>query len=203
MSPSLALAGDINEGGTKTFTVTLGRGLVSGEVLPVPLRFRGGATRNTDYTTACPSKLPKGVTCTNLNTGNSPTVTFTGPTSGTTATSVTLTLSATSDTTAETGGETVNINLGTLNANSGTNLGGGASGTDNFATFNINDVVLPTIELSVSAESITEGGSALTITATRSETNTSGAALSIPIQSQNRWHHRHLWRRLYRLGGIH
>ena len=36
-------AGDVTEGGTRTFTVSLGRGLVNGEVLAVPLTFGGTA----------------------------------------------------------------------------------------------------------------------------------------------------------------
>ena len=131
-------AGDVAEGGTKTFTVTLGRGLVSGEALPVPLTFGGAATRGTDYTTACPTTLPTGVACANLDSGNAA-VTFTGPSTGTTATTVTLTLTAATDGTTESGGETVVIGLGTLNANSGTGLGGGASGADSLADFRITD----------------------------------------------------------------
>ncbi len=131
-------AGDVAEGGTKTFTVTLGRGLVNGEVLPVPLTFGGAATRGTDYTTACPTTLPTGVACANLDSGNAA-VTFTGPSTGTTATTVTLTLTAATDGTTESGGETVVIGLGTLNANSGTGLGGGASGADSLADFRITD----------------------------------------------------------------
>ncbi len=130
-------AGNITEGGAKTFTVTLGRGLVNGETLGVPLTFGGGATRGTDYTTACPTTLPTGVTCANLDSGNA-TVTFTGASGRTTATTVTLTLTAATDSTTETGGETVAIGLGTLNASSGTGLGGGASGTGSLS-FRIND----------------------------------------------------------------
>ena len=131
-------AGDVAEGGTKTFTITLVRGLVNGETLPVPLTFGGGATRGADYTTACPTTLPTGVACANLDSGNA-TVTFTGPSTGTTATTVTLTLTAAADNTAEPGGETVVIGLGTLNASSGTGLGGGASGADSLADFRITD----------------------------------------------------------------
>ena len=131
-------AGDVAEGGTKDFTVTLGRGLVNGEVLPVPLTFGGEATRGTDYTTACPTTLPTGVACANLDSGNAA-VTFTGPSTGTTATTVTLTLTAATDGTTESGGETVVIGLGTLNASSGTGLGGGASGADSLADFRITD----------------------------------------------------------------
>ncbi len=130
-------AGNITEGETKTFTITLNRGLVNGEALPVPLIFTGDATRGTDYTTACPTSLPTGVACANLDSGNAM-VTFTGPSTGATATTVTLTLSAATDDTVESGGETVDIGLGTLNANSGTGLGGGASGTGSLS-FRIND----------------------------------------------------------------
>ena len=145
-------AGDVAEGGTKTFTITLNRGLVNGETLPVPLTFGGAATRGTDYTTACPTTLPTGVACANLDSGNA-TVTFTGPTTGTTATTVTLTLTATADNTAESGGETVVIGLGTLNASSGTGLGGGASGTDSLADFRIVDA--PTVAFASGSTAVT------------------------------------------------
>ncbi len=143
-------AGDVVEGGTKAFTITLNRGLVNGEALPVPLAFGGGATRNTDYTTACPTSLPTGVSCNNLNTDTTPTVTFTGPSTGTAARQVTLTLTAATDGTTESGGETVVIGLGTLDATSGTGLGGGASGTDTLADFRITDpdTTAPTVEIS-------------------------------------------------------
>ena len=131
-------AGDVTEGGTKDFTITLGRGLVNGEILPVTLTFGAGATRNVDYTLACQSSLPATVACAGLNTGTA-TVTFTGPSTGASATTVTLTLTAATDSTVEASGETVNIGLGTLNANSGTNLDGGAAGTDSLADFDIND----------------------------------------------------------------
>ena len=152
-------AGDVGEGGTKDITVTLDRGLVNGEILPVPLTFGGAATRGTDYTTACPTTLPTGVTCNNLNTASTPTVTFTGPATSMTATSVTLTLTATADSMAESGGETVDIGLGTLDANSGTNLGGGASGTDSLAAFKITDPQVATASISVDADA-DEGGAA-------------------------------------------
>ncbi|MCY4278777.1 MAG: Ig-like domain-containing protein, partial [Gammaproteobacteria bacterium] len=147
-------AGDVEEGGAKTFTVTLGRGLVNGEALEVPLTFAGAATRGTDYTTACASAT--GVTCRDLNNvaqGNAPRVTFTGPATRATATSVTLTLTALTDSATESGGETVVIGLGTLNAGSGTGLGGGATGADNLADFSITDptttdTTAPTLSIS-------------------------------------------------------
>ncbi|MCY3654971.1 MAG: hypothetical protein OXG70_08165 [Cyanobacteria bacterium MAG IRC1_bin_28] len=72
-------AGDMTEGGSKTSTVTLGRGLMNGESLAVPLSFSGGATRGTDYTMS--GAAATGVTYQNLNSSNA-TVTFTGPESG-------------------------------------------------------------------------------------------------------------------------
>ena len=149
-------------GGTKTFTVTLGRGLVSGETLPVPLAFTGAATRGTDYTLACPTPLPTGVSCNALDTAPTPTVTFTGPSTGTTATSVALTLTATEDATAEAGGETVTVGLGPLGASSGTGLGGGASGTDNLADFTItdDDGSLPEVTVAAAGAGVTEGTAA-------------------------------------------
>ncbi len=165
-------AGDVVEGGTKTFMVTLGRGLVNGETLPVPLTFGGDATRGTDYTTACPTTLPTGVTCANLDSGT-PTVTFTGPSTGATATQVTLTLTAATDNTTETGGESVVIGLGTLNASSGTGLEGGASGTDSLEDFNITDpdASAPTLEISGVPKRITTRA-AFTVTFTFSESVT-------------------------------
>ena len=154
---SVTLAGvadNVEEGGEKTFTVTLNRGLVNGEVLPVPLTFGGAATRGTDYTTACPSTLPTGVSCNNLDTATTPTVTFTGPTTGTTAASVTLTLAAETDSATE-GSETVTIGLGTL---TGTGLDGGASGSGSLS-FSITDPP-PGVTVAETGGStvVTEGG---------------------------------------------
>ncbi len=173
-------AGDVTEGGAKSITLTLGRGLVSGEVLAVPLTFGGTATRGTDYTVSGASGT--GLSYQNLNSGSAG-VTFTGPASGATATVATLTLTAETDQAAEPAGETVDIGLGTLNASTGTGLGGGASGTDNLASFSIEDPPGNAVNLSVSASgAASEGGAALTVTATLDRANASGAAISIPIQ---------------------
>ncbi|MCY4257259.1 MAG: hypothetical protein OXE04_03085, partial [bacterium] len=125
----------ISEAATIDYTVTLGRALVASEVLPVPLTFTGTATRGTDYTLTCAAAT--GVMCENLNSGGTATVTFTGGSGA--VTTATITLTATRDGRTESGGETVDIGLGTLNANSGTNLGGGASGTDSAGSLTIND----------------------------------------------------------------
>ena len=147
-------SGDINEGQTKTFTITLGRGLVDDEVLTVPLTFGGTATRGTDYTMT--GATATGVQYNNLNSGSA-TVVFTGPTSGTTARTATITLSAETDSTVESTPETVIIGLGTLVT---TGLAGGATPTDNLSDFNISDPP-PTGSVTVSPTSLalTELGS--------------------------------------------
>ena len=176
--------GDVSEGRMKEFTLSLGRGLVDGEILPVPLSFGGTTMREMDYTVACPSPLPTGVSCNNLNTATPPTVTFTGPAVGETATSVTLTLTAIEDDTEESGGETVMIGLGTLDGTSGTGLDGGASGTDSLADFRIRDLPVYTIS-SVSAN-IIEDSSVLAArtgqcTFTRSSGTEAAAALNFRV----------------------
>ncbi len=174
-------AGDVTEGNTKEFTVTLGRGLVNGETLAVPMTFGGDATQGTDYTTACESPLPTGVTCANLDIGNAA-VTFTGASGRTTAKTVTLTLTATPDNTAEVGGESVTIGLGTLNARSGTGLNGGASGTDSLADFDIidPDTTAPTVEITGVPEKI-NARDPFTVTFTFSEAVTGFAADDISV----------------------
>ena len=135
-------AGDVEENFTKQFTLSLSRALVAGEELAVPLTFGGTASRNTDYTVRCASAT--GVSCNNLNTDASPTVTFTGPS----ATSLRISMDATYETNAEPGGETVDIGLGALDASSGVNLGGGAVGVDNLEEFKIIDGIPPEVSIS-------------------------------------------------------
>ena len=130
-----SVAGDIEEGQTKEFTVTLGRGLVAGEVLTVPLTFGGAATRGADYTMT--GTTAAGVRYSNLDSGNA-SVVFTGPRSGATATTATITLSAASDSIAETTPETVDIGLGTT-TNTGLTGAGGVDETDSLTEFNISD----------------------------------------------------------------
>ena len=99
-------AGDIYEGETKEFLISVGRGLVDGESLRMALRFRGDATRGTDYTVT--GAVANGVEYNNLNSGGA-TVVFTGPESGATATRARITLSATADSTVENNPENVRI----------------------------------------------------------------------------------------------
>ena len=136
-----APAGAINEnGGAKTITVTLGRTLTGDESLDVPLSFAGTATFGADYTLAEPSSAPTGVTYSNLAStdlaATPPTVSFSGVDSA--ASSATLILTAAADTVDEGASESVTVGLGTLDANSGSNLDGGASGSGT-ASFNIRD----------------------------------------------------------------
>ncbi|MCY4104361.1 MAG: hypothetical protein OXG55_14040 [bacterium] len=159
----------VSEGAAHTYTVTLGRGLVAGESLAVPLTFNSGtgaAVRNTDFTLACPAPLPTGVTCNDLNTASAPTVTFTGPSSGETAASVTLTLTASADLV---GGEseTVDVGMGTIATTSGVldsgnndvGLGGGVTATDDAAALSITDVT-QSVSLSAASFKAAEGSPA-------------------------------------------
>ncbi len=148
-------AGNINEGQTKEFTIELGRGLVDGESLTVPLTFGGTAVRGTDYTLA--DTQATGVQYNNLNSGSA-TVVFTGPTSGTTATTATLTLSATADSTVESPAETVIIGLGPL-TNTGLTNAGGVTKTDNLGDFSIADPpATAAVTVSATALALTELG---------------------------------------------
>ena len=161
---TVTLAGSadkVTEGSTKALTVTLGRGLVDGETLTVPLTFAGTATRNTDYTLS--GSAATGVTYTSLNSGTAR-IKFTGPNLGTTATVATITFNATADSTSESPEESVDIGLGTLVQ---TSLSGGITETDNLASFNIADPApLPEIIVTGGA-AVTEGTAAsFTVSAT-------------------------------------
>ncbi|MXZ82304.1 MAG: autotransporter outer membrane beta-barrel domain-containing protein [Synechococcus sp. SB0666_bin_14] len=137
---TLTLTGDataVTEGNDKTFTLSLSQGLVLGESQLVVLSISGRATRGTDYTLACPSSLPVGVSqCSQLNDGNFPSILLVGPITGQSVTSLALTLSATTDTIAESGGETVDIGFGTLPTPLGFDS---VATTDNLPVFRIND----------------------------------------------------------------
>ena len=145
-----APTGSVSEnGGTKTLTLRLGRALVSPEVLTVPLNFGGVANRNSEYTVSCASA--GGVQCNNLNSGNA-SVTFTGGANA--SATATLTITGIEDNVEE-GSESVTVSLGTLDANSGTNLDGGASGSGS-VDFNLSEI--PTIAFERDNYEVTEGG---------------------------------------------
>ncbi len=170
-----APSGNVAEAsGSKTITVAIDRGLVTGEALSLPLAIGGSAVLGTDYTLAAPDTLPTGVTYTTL--GTAPTITFTGD-STPSATSATLTFTATQDNLDEGASETVTIGLPTLGAASGTNLSAGASGSGSLS-FSVTDDDLPPA-LSVAATpsgAITEGTS---VTYTVSTPNPSAKDLTI------------------------
>ena len=144
------------EGTTVTYTVALGRALSTGESLVVPLTFSTGsgtATRGTDYTLACPTTLPTGVTCANLNSGNAA-VTFTGGDAAAASVNIVVTLIA--DGVSETSSETINIGLGSL--------GSGATGVDNAGVLTVEDPTATTVTLTVSGDGEVIEGDTLTLT---------------------------------------
>jgi len=126
---------DLEEGSAgRNLTVTLGRALVQGETLTVPLIFSGQANSQVDYTLAQPISVPMGASYSNLTSTNMntpPSITFTGPS----AVSAAVVLTATTDSVNEGAGETVEVSLGSLAT---TNLGGGARGSGS-GTFTITD----------------------------------------------------------------
>ena len=152
-------AGNIAEAAGETpITVTLGRGLVAGEALSLPLTIGGTAVRDTDYTIAEPATLPAGVT---YDAGNAtPTITFTGPNSGESASSATLTLTAVQDAFDEGAGETVSFTLPALNASSGTGLDGGVSGSGSATVTIDDDDAEPEVSIQGPSSALTEGDSA-------------------------------------------
>ena len=152
-------AGSIAEAAGETpITVTLGRGLVAGEALSLPLTIGGTAVRDTDYTIAGPATLPAGVT---VDAGNAtPTITFTGPNSGESASSATLTLTAVQDAFDEGAGETVSFTLPALNASSGTGLDGGVSGSGSATVTIDDDDAEPEVSIQGPSSALTEGDAA-------------------------------------------
>ncbi len=179
-------AGDVAEGSSKPLTLTLGRALEAGEQLTVPLTFGGTAVFGTDYTLT--GTAANGVDYSDLSGGS---VTFSA--GGEVAT---LPLMAQTDAVAETGGETVRIALGTLDGSSGTNLGGGASGTGN-VDFTIQEQ--PALVLSTTRLTLIEGDSAsyrvslaaapsanvvmVTLTGTNAELRTDNTTLTFTSQN--------------------
>ena len=172
-----APTGDLPEAsGSKTLTLTLGRALVEGESLAVPLAFAGTATLGTDYTLAAPETAPAGVTYANLagtDPKSPPTVTFAGAAGRKSATVATLVLATVADSVAEGERETVTVKPGTPVA---TGLGGGAaaSGAAGFA------ILEPPPEIAIAAktETVVEGAdAAFTLTASRAP----GADLTVRL----------------------
>ena len=150
----------VDEGETVEFTVTLGRALIAGEIIDVPLIVSGTGVTTADWSLARKpgSSLNTGVTLVNEMTA-APVVRFTGAGAQT----ATLILTAAADNTAEIGGsETLTLALGPNDATANgfdlntrmTNVGGGADPDDDTAnnTFNVtindSDMIAPTPDVS-------------------------------------------------------
>ena len=147
------------DGGAKTLTLALGRTLVAGEALDVPVTVGGEASNRADYRMYASG----GVGSHSLGDRGGY-VRFTGGAGA--AHTATLHVDAIDDALDEGAGETVTVGLGTLDASSGTNLGGGASGTGS-VTFTItdDDDPLPVVTITGGA-GVTEGADAtFTVTA--------------------------------------
>ena len=167
--------GDLPEAsGSMTLTLTLGRALVEGESLAVPLTFAGTATLGTDYTLTAPQTAPSGVRYAHLaGSENPPTVTFAGAAGSQSATVATIVLTTVADGEAEGDGETVTVSPGTVVA---TGLGGGAaaSGAVGLA------ILEPPPEMAIAAQTgtVVEGQDAVfTLTASRAP----GADLTVSL----------------------
>ncbi|MCY3750593.1 MAG: hypothetical protein OXG54_04250, partial [Gammaproteobacteria bacterium] len=128
--------GVVYESGTIEFTVTLARALIDGEIIDVPLSIGGAGVTPSDWSLA-----EKGGAA---NTG----VTLTGATTATPslrfedagARVAALTLTATVDGVPETNGETFTVALGSnaqFDADTDTNVGGGADPHATAKTFNV------------------------------------------------------------------
>ncbi len=169
--------GDLPEAsGSMTLTLTLGRALVEGESLAVPLTFAGTATLGSDYTLSAPQTAPAGVRYAHLagtDPKNPPTVTFAGAAGSQSASVATLVLTTVADGEAEGDGETVTVTPGTVVA---TGLGGGAaaSGAAGLA------ILEPPPEMAIAAQTgtVVEGQDAVfTLTASRAP----GADLTVSL----------------------
>ncbi len=135
-------SGTVVEGATAEFTVTLGRALVAGEIVDVPLAV-GGTASLADWSLALKTGGNRGVTLTGQTTAT-PKLRF----SGAAAQTATLVLTATDDTAPELF-ETVTVALGPDGTGTngfdrsslGTNVGGGADphGTNKAFTVRIRD----------------------------------------------------------------
>ena len=133
-------SGAVTEGGKVEFTVTLGRALIAGETIDVPLSIGGTSITTGDWSLALKSSATNtGVTLRDAGT-TTPEVRFTNAGAQT----ATLELTATADGTAE-NAETFEIALGANSAfddaNLGTNVGGGADphGTNNAFDVTVNN----------------------------------------------------------------
>ena len=150
--------GGIEEGETVEFTVTLGRALIAGEIIDVPLIVSGTGITTADWSLAAKTDdaLNTGISLVNETTA-APVVRF----SDAKADTATLILSAVADNTPEGGPEMLTLALGPNNKTANgfdlesrmTNVGGGADPNSNAAnnTFNVtinDDMTAPVPDVS-------------------------------------------------------
>ena len=154
-------SGAVTEGGKVEFTVTLGRALVAGETIDVPLAIGGTNVTTADWSLAKKSgETNTGVTLRDTGT-TTPNVRF----SGAGAQTATLELTATADGTAESA-ETFSIALGADSAfdasSLGTNVGGGADphGTSKSFSVSVSDYSGPVVTITRDSATVTEGSRA-------------------------------------------
>ena len=151
-------SGAVTEGAKVEFTVTLGRALIAGETIDVPLSIGGTSVTTGDWSLALKSSATNtGVTLSDAGM-TTPEVSFTN--AG--AQSATLELTATADGTAE-NAETFEIALGANSAfddtNLDTNVGGGADphGTNNDFDVTVNNNDAPTVANAIPNQTATVG----------------------------------------------
>ena len=189
----------VQEGSVRTLTFDIGRGLVFGEVLPIILSTPNLGTRADGGDYVLKGSAATGVSYNNLdNTGTGNTrVTFTGPSSGSSASQAVLTMTVHSDNLTEgieviSGGASVDNGArpggfeGTVVAEEVYKIDGGAElSADSFSIlqFQILDPPVKSVDLS-SSGAATEGGTAVEITATLGSTHV-GAALKIPLRVES------------------
>ena len=184
-------SGAIAEGDTATLTVTLGRNLVAGESVTVPLAVSGTGITATDYTLTRPTSggLNKGVTLltTNPHSAAHPAVAFAGHATDTVRVA-TLTLTALVDSTAEDSSETLAVGFGTgaravtstLDRATGTGAGGTTpTGT---ASVEIAADATPGLVLAPAKLDVAEGASGTFTVALQTQPT---AAVTVTVASDN------------------
>ena len=172
-------SGALNEGDKAEFTVTLGRALIAGEIIDVPLSISGTQVTPADWSLSTKTGATNtGITLQDINTAT-PSVRF----AGAGAHIATLELTATADRTTEST-ETFTVALGNNNAfdanTLGTNVGGGADphSTDNRFNVTVNNVVppvnAPTIDFARATSSAREDAGTHNVTVNLSPAAPSG-----------------------------
>ncbi len=161
-------SGAVSEGGTVEFTVTLGRALIAGETIDVPLSIGGTGVTTSDWSLAkkTGTSLNAGVTLSGTSTAT-PTVRFSGAGARTATLELTPVVDGATEST-----ETYTIALGSnaaFDASSlGTNVGGGADphATSNGFSVQVSNKLRPSRVSILGGGAVTEGVSAsFTLTA--------------------------------------